>query len=350
MIRKLMRTASVFIAILFALGACDKESLPPDTGVRFPGGTVFEKLTQYRLFNEPMSALKPAEGVLPYDLNAPLFSDYAQKQRFVYVPAGKTVAYDTADVLKFPIGTILVKSFIYTLPTGARKIIETRLLLNQSNGWNAEVYVWNDGQTEATRMITGKEETITFMKNGEVATTSYQVPNKNQCKACHQIGTQVMPIGPKVANINKTYNYETGGVNQIDKWVSEGFLSASSGNIPRWPDYTDPSENLGLRARAYLEVNCAHCHRREGAASNSGLYLRYSNYDSLSLGFYKSPVAAGNGSGDLSNDILPGKAAESIIYFRMNSTEVDVRMPELGRTLIHEEGVALIRDWINAMK
>src|SRR5690348_2085175 len=137
MIRKLMRTASVFILILLALGACDKESLPPDTGVRFPEGTVFDKLTEYRLFNEPMSALKPAEGVLPYDLNAPLFSDYMEKQRFVYVPAGKTVGYDTADVLKFPIGTILVKSFIYTLPTGARRIIETRLLLHQSSGWNA---------------------------------------------------------------------------------------------------------------------------------------------------------------------------------------------------------------------
>jgi uncharacterized repeat protein (TIGR03806 family) len=297
-----------------------------------------------------MSALKPAGGVLPYDLNAPLFSDYAGKQRFVYVPGGKQVAYDTSDVLNFPLGTVLVKNFMYTLPTGERRIIETRLLLHQSSGWNAEVYEWNADQTEATRIITGKEETIDFVKNGEVATTSYQVPNKNQCKACHQVGTQVMPIGPKVGKLNKAYNYETGAENQIEKWVAEGFLSEPSGNIPRWPDYTDPSENLVPRARAYLEANCAHCHRREGAASNSGLYLRYYNYDSLSLGFYKTPVAAGEGSGSLTHDIVPGNAEESIIYFRMNSSEVNVRMPELGRTLIDLEGVALIREWINAMK
>lgn len=351
MIRKLIRLGSICFAILLVSGACDDdESLPPDAGVRFPEGTPFESLMEYRLFNEPLSSLTPAEGVLPYDLNAPLFSDYAKKQRFVYVPHCETISYDTTDVLGFPIGTILVKNFIYTLPTGERKIIETRLLLRQRSGWDAEVYAWNSEQTEATRIIVGQEETIQFMKNGEVTTTAYQVPNKNQCKTCHQLGDQLTPIGPKVGNLNRTYDYPDGPQNQIERWVSEGLMLKPSGKIPRWPDYSDQSENLVLRARAYLESNCAHCHRREGAASNSGLYLRYYNYDSLSLGFYKQPVAAGEGSGNLTNDIVPGKAEESIIYFRMNSSKVNVRMPELGRSLIDQDGVALIRDWINAME
>jgi uncharacterized repeat protein (TIGR03806 family) len=351
MITKSGEAIRVFLVMLLGLcGACDDAPLAPTRhGVQFPEGETFHKLSDYNLFEEPLAVLIPKEGVLPYDLNAPLFSDYAFKQRFVYVPEGKTIAYDTTDALSFPVGSILVKHFYYTLATGDSKIIETRLLLNQSSGWNAEVYEWNDEQTEATRIIAGKEETISFLKNGSIQTSSYQVPNKNQCKTCHSFGNKIIPIGPKVGNLNRTYGYKSGPQNQIDKWVEEKILMAPSGHVPKWPDYTSAGESLVLRARAYLEVNCAHCHRREGAASNSGLYLGYHNYDSLSYGFYKKPVAAGAGSGELRYDIVPGNAAESILYYRMNSTNTKVRMPEFGRNLIDEQGIALIKEWIDAM-
>jgi uncharacterized repeat protein (TIGR03806 family) len=350
MITKSGERIRIVVVMLFVfLGGCEDAPPAPTFGVQFADKEPFNKLSEYNLFEEPLVKLMPAEGVLPYDLNASLFSDYATKQRFIYVPKGKITAYDTADALNFPVGTILVKHFSYTLPTGDNMIVETRLLLHRSSGWDAEVYEWNDEQTEATRLVVGKEKTISFFRDGSVITSRYLIPNKNQCKTCHAFGNKIIPIGPKIGNLNRMYHYEGGPQSQIDKWVEHQILAPPSGRVPKWPDYTSAGESIGLRARAYLEVNCAHCHRREGSASNSGLYLRYHNYDSLSYGFYKTPVAAGAGSGGLHYDIVPGKADESILYYRMNSTNVKLRMPELGRSLIDDQGVAIIKEWINGM-
>jgi uncharacterized repeat protein (TIGR03806 family) len=329
--------------ILFlSLIACTDEVAPQQE-------RLYDKLSGYSFFKEPMASLVPREGVIPYDLNTPLFSDYAEKQRFVYVPKGKQIPYDTTGVLRFPVGSILIKNFLYTLPSGERKIVETRLLINESTGWIAEVYEWNEAQTEAVRIITGKVESITFIKNNLVVTTNYQIPNKNQCKGCHAFGNKIIPIGPKVGNLNREYQYSNGNENQLNKWAADGILQQPIGNIPRWPASSDSTQNLARRARTYLEVNCGHCHGRQGAASNTGLYLQYDNDDSLSYGFYKTPVAAGLGSGDLMYDIVPGHAEQSIMYHRMNSISVEVRMPELGRNLIDEKGVALIKEWIDKM-
>jgi uncharacterized repeat protein (TIGR03806 family) len=329
--------------LLLSLISCTEEIKPS-------GESVFHKLSDYNFFEEPLAALHPRPGVMPYDLNTALFSDYALKQRFVYVPEGTQIPYDTTSVLSFPVGSVLIKNFFYTLPSGERKIVETRLLLHQVTGWNAEVYEWNAAQTEAVRIIVGKEESITFLKDGEIMTTAYQIPNKNQCKTCHAFGNKIIPIGPKVGNLNKPYHYTDGMENQLDRWTAEGILQQPVGKIPRWPDYCDQTENLTLRARAYLEVNCGHCHQRNGAASNTGLYLQYHNYDALSYGFFKTPVASGEGSGDLKYDIVPGDAEKSILHYRMNSVSVEVRMPELGRNLIDEKGVSLIREWIDKME
>ncbi|HEU5147238.1 MAG TPA: SO2930 family diheme c-type cytochrome, partial [Chryseosolibacter sp.] len=265
------------------------------------------------------------------------------------VPKGESISYDTTDALPFPVGTILVKNFSYMSSTGSRHLIETRLLLHRQWGWDAEVYEWNEDQTEAFRLVEGREKMIDFQQDGKLRTTRYQIPNKNQCKTCHAQGNNVVPIGPKVANLNRSYTYDGVRDNQLDRWVTAGILAVPPGNIPRWPNYSDVSENLTSRARAYLEVNCAHCHRAEGAASNTKLILQYYNYDSLSYGFRKRPVAPGAGSGGLTFNIVPGHAEQSILYYRMNSTDVRVRMPELGRNLIDEEGVALIKEWIDGM-
>jgi hypothetical protein len=101
---------------------------------------------------------------------------------------------------------------------------------------------------------------------------------------------------------------------------------------------------------AYLDINCSHCHQAIGPASTSGLFLEFDQKEPMKLGIMKTPVAAGNGAGAFDYDIVPGKADESILTFRMNSTEVGIAMPELGRTTIHQEGVELIREWINSMK
>ncbi|WP_246070152.1 SO2930 family diheme c-type cytochrome [Mangrovivirga cuniculi] len=348
----MIRLLSVLILVgIIAVGCSGDESETSPTGPRFPESQVFEKLSDYRLFEGSLSDLKPVEGVLPYDLNSPLFTDHASKFRFVYVPNGDVASYDTTDVLTFPKGTILVKNFYYTLQSGEDFIIETRLLLHQSSGWNLEVYEWNDEQTEAYRNIVGNTKPLSFVANGQSYTVDYVIPNKNQCKNCHARGNDEKPIGPVVQNLNKNYSYSDGVENQLTKWVEAGILEQPNhSEIPAWADYTDETRSLNDRARVYLEVNCAHCHQKNGSAYNSGLFLNYYNTDSLSLGFNKTPVAAGAGSGGLDYVIVKGDADASILHYRMNSTSTKVMMPELGRTLIDEEGVALIREWINSIE
>lgn len=114
-------------------------------------------------------------------------------------------------------------------------------------------------------------------------------------------------------------------------------------------NYGDSSLALNDRAIAYLDINCAHCHSSEGPASTSGLFISYDQTDPMKLGINKTPVAAGFGAGKFKFDIVPGEADESIITHRMNSTQVGVAMPELGRMAIHKEGIELIREWINSL-
>jgi hypothetical protein len=99
-----------------------------------------------------------------------------------------------------------------------------------------------------------------------------------------------------------------------------------------------------------LDINCGHCHNPKGQAFTSGLFLDWKTQDSTALGFYKTPVAAGKGSGNLRFDIVKGKPSESILVYRMKSTDAGEMMPELSRKLIHTEGVELIKDWIKSMK
>ena len=115
----------------------------------------------------------------------------------------------------------------------------------------------------------------------------------------------------------------------------------------QWDDAK--SGPLDQRARQYLKVNCGHCHAPQGSASNSGLFLDGSAGEVAAFGIGKRPVAAGRASGDLDFVIAPGKPDESIMIRRMESTDPGIAMPELGRTTVHREGVALLRQWIAAM-
>lgn len=337
---------------LLGLAACSQdEPSAPEDSIRFPSDAPFDQLSDYGLFDGPLAGLEPAEGLIPYELNTPLFTDYSDKHRFVYVPGGQRIPYDASGTLDLPVGSILVKNFSYTTPQDDRRHIETRLLLHYADGWEAETYLWRDDQQEADRLVAGKALPVDFRRpDGSAESITYLVPNKNECKGCHATGNTVVPIGPKVANLNKPFAYADGTFNQLDYWHAHGILEQPPATLPRWPAHMDITAPLNDRARAYLDVNCGHCHSPTGAANNSGLDLRYSNTDSLSLGFFKPPIAAGEGSGGLDYSIVPGQPDQSILVYRMEDNRVNVRMPELGRTIRDEEGIALIRAWIEEME
>lgn len=308
-------------------------------------------LSAYGLFADGPGQ-EPAEGVIPYDLATPLFSDHAEKLRFVYAPG--PAGWSDDEAFEFPVGSVLVKTFAYPRrdaggPADGLNLIETRLLIRQEAGWKAWPYVWDAAIGDARLKLAGARLDLTATgADGAAIAVSYRVPNANQCKGCHERGGAVTPIGPKARNLNHDFPYADGPANQLAKWVEAGLLADAPAAPPASADWR--SGPLDARARAYLDANCAHCHRRDGPASNSGLFLTYGEAEPVAWGYRKRPVAAGRGSGGLDFDIDPGAPERSIMLHRMKSLDTGVMMPELGRSLSHDEGVALIEAWIAAME
>jgi uncharacterized repeat protein (TIGR03806 family) len=311
------------------------------------------KLSDYHLFDNA-AATAPSEGVRPYDLVNPLFSDHASKYRYVYVPKGKAAAYDPENAFDFPVGSVLVKTFAFApdmrTPKVGEHFVETRLLIRKSDGWVAYPYIWNDSQTEAVYApIGGRKQIETIDETGAKLSINYSVPNKNQCKECHQAAGVFLPIGPKARNLN---HVGPAGVNQIADWSAKGILTGAPAPdaAPKVPAVFDASADIGLRARAYLDINCAHCHKADGGASNSGLFLGWNETSPRGWGVHKRPTAAGKATGANFYVIEPGHPEQSIMVSRMEAVEPGMRMPELSRSTVDAKGVALIREWITGLK
>lgn len=345
------------------------------------------RLGDWHLVEVRDGRLAPNEGVVPYDLNTPLFSDYAHKFRTVWMPAGTMAKYDAQGPFDFPVGTVLSKTFYYPLaagePRGSKavarsydtagdfaagsgsgaldlskvRLIETRLLVRREHGWEAIPYVWNAAQTEAELARTGDAIALELVDSaapgGEREAFTYVVPNENQCAGCHVADVKAKhlePLGPKARHLNREYAYADGKRGQLAYWTDKGYLAGvPAADVPRDADWHDPAQPLDARARAYLDVNCSQCHSPTGPANTTALDLRSAATDLRRLGVCKPPVAAGRGTGDRLLDIVPGKPDDSILLYRMLSDEPGVMMPEMGRDTTHREGVELIRQWIAAM-
>ena len=279
----------------------------------------------------------PAPRVVPYELNTPLYSDGAEKLRYIYLPEGAQIEADAEGLLQLPVGSAIIKTFAF-----GERFIETRVLLHRADGWLALPYIWNAEQTEATLALAGGRVAITTPAGEEI---SYRIPNKNQCKTCHSKHGEVIPIGPKARNLSHEW---------LSQMVETGHLSAmpeGADILPIWSRRNEIGKphDAGMFARAYLDVNCAHCHQPGGSASNSGLDLRWEQDDPYAIGIGKPPVAAGRGAGGLLVSIAPGEPDRSIILHRMASVEPGVAMPELGRASVDEDAIEVMRRWIAEM-
>ena len=293
-------------------------------------------LSDYGFFADPVAQVPVAE-VHSYRLNTPLYSDGADKLRFVYRPAGTQLRADGEGLLDMPIGTALIKTFAFG-EGESRRLIETRVLLHRADGWVALPYLWNEEQTEARLAVAGARIDLTTPQGEAI---SYRVPNKNQCKECHGLQGAVVPIGPKARNLSGDWLARMVEGGHLDRMPQDADL------LPVWEERETAA--VAAAARAYLDVNCAHCHRPGATASNSGLDLRWEQEDPMALGIGKRPVAAGRGAGGHLFDIVPGAPDRSITVYRMGSTEPGVAMPELGKETVDEDGLAIVRRWIEEM-
>ena len=320
----------------------------------------YKTLSEYGFFVGKMNDLQPNQKVLLYEPVSSLFTDYAFKKRFVWMPEGVSATFDvdkSNDALNFPDKTILVKNFYYpedfSKPEGSKQIVETRLLVKNKGKWEAYPYRWNEEQTEANYKITGGLYDVKWKnETGELHKIKYAMPNKNQCKSCHSQKGTFMPIGPKLKQLNHVISYDGVSENQLDKWIKIKYLKGDldKTKIHSLVSMNDTKASLEDRARSYLDANCAHCHSAGSPANTSGLRLNREETDPYHWGIKKSPVAAGMGAGSFLYDIYPGHSHESIVTYRMDSVNPGIMMPELGRVSIHKEGVALIREWINSLK
>lgn len=361
------RYLALCVTILAA--ACAR---PPESA-RFLAHGQPETLDEWHQLRVEDGRLRANDGVMPYALNTPLFSDYAHKLRTVWMPRGASARYRTDGVFEFPIGTVISKTFYYPRADDGRvarqpdaggeafgdgldlrrmRLIETRLLVHRKDGWVALPYVWNDAQTQARLTRGGAMIALTLSgSDGTAEPFDYQVPDQNQCAGCHATDAKrraLAPIGPKARQLNRDVAYADGRDNQLVRWQRAGYLEGapSAASAPRDPDWTDAHAAIEARARAYLDVNCGHCHSPTGAANTSGLWLDANARDPLHLGRCKLPIAAGKGTGGLRYGWVPARPDESILTYRMTSDDPAVRMPELGRAVMHREGVRLVREWI----
>ncbi|MBD3772823.1 MAG: hypothetical protein IE921_04510 [Rhodobacteraceae bacterium] len=335
-----MKFAHAILALALASAAGAIAARPVD--MRVNDSAVVDdgmprKLSDYGFFTDAARQL-PVRGVVPYRLNTPLWSDGAEKLRFVYVPAGMQAKADGEGLLQFPVGSALVKTFAFGEGSD-RRLVETRVLLHRADGWIALPYLWNAEQTEATLAVAGARVPVTTPAGEQI---SYRVPNKNQCKECHGLDGVVTPIGPKARNLAPEWLASFNKAGHLDR-MPDGVTP-----LPLWEDRAKVAPDLA--ARAYLEANCAHCHRPGATASNSGLDLRWEQHDPQAIGIMKHPVAAGRGAGDLTYDIVPGDPGQSILVFRMSSPEPGVAMPELGKQSVDRDGVDVVSRWISGMR
>jgi uncharacterized repeat protein (TIGR03806 family) len=323
-----------------------------------PAAEPCELLSSYRFFTDG-AAQVPNQGVVPYDINSPLFSDYATKHRFIWLPPGETMTYAETGVFEMPVGSVIIKTFSYLAdlgdPDSAERLVETRLLVHRADGWEGHVYVWNEEQTEAELRVAGARVPVEWVHtDGEPRELSYVVPNTNQCKGCHEADDVVTPIGIQARHLNRDFGAGGGAANQLATLTEVGYLAGAPedpADAPRAPVWDDPdSGTLDERARTWLDINCAHCHSPVGPARNTGLDLTIGQTMPVKYGVCKAPVAAGAGSGGRQYNIVPGAPDESILVFRLESVAPEIRMPELLRQLVHDESLVVLREWIESLE
>lgn len=322
---KVIKSIVIAVILMIQITSCKKDGLLDSIN----NIEMSPKLTDYNIFQGNQSDLVPTSEFKLYQISTQLFSDYSEKQRLIKVPTGYALTATNDGLPNFPDGTMLVKTFYYFNDkrdsTKGKKIIETRLLIKSNSRWNAGTYIWNNEQTEAYLLTSGLNKTVNWInENGIGKVISYHIPNNRECATCHNSSSTVIPLGPKIRNLNIDVVRNNTTVNQLNYFQSIGILNSM---LPSSFSYLPDSHNASLpisdRARAYLDVNCAHCHSNKGVASDKGLHLDFE----LLLNETK-----------ITNKKNQIKTMMALGY-----------MPRLGTTTVDEEGLSLIKAYIESL-
>jgi uncharacterized repeat protein (TIGR03806 family) len=301
-----------------------------------PAPTEFPQTLSATGCVDAADARKPAAGLIPYDVNVPLWSDGADTRRFMALPDGARIHVDADGQLELPIGAVLMEE----LSLGGNRV-ETRLLMRHDDGnWAGYSYEWNDAQTDAT-LLAGARERM-------VGAVPWYFPSRNECLECHN-GVAGRTLGLEISQLNRDFAYPSGlGANQLTTLDHIGLLDAPIGApamLPALPQLGG-SAPLSDRARAYLHANCAICHRPNGPPETT-IDLRYATP------FGQTGLCRGAPSqGDLGVSgallVTPGAPPFSILSLRMHALGA-ARMPPLGSHKVDPLGTSTIDQWIESL-
>jgi len=310
----------------------------PDVPDTFP-----KKLSETGCF-DPQEIKKVSSGVVPYSVISPLWSDGADKGRYLAIPDDRRLSIDDEGDILFPLGSVVIKHFGFE-----DQLHETRLMIHHEDGWAGYSYEWLEDQSDAHLLALGKVKDL----SNDVR---WSYPSRSQCLECHTSATNRI-LGPELLQLNHELDYGDGLVNnQLTQLLAWDYFppeieSLQDMGVDQFPLMPAPDSDAPVadRARAYLHSNCAVCHRPGGTTAQADIDLRFNTL------FADTGLCNGkpeNGRLYLPNPnlklLIPGNADESILYLRMTTLNV-FRMPPVASNVVDEQGSALIQQWINEL-
>jgi uncharacterized repeat protein (TIGR03806 family) len=328
----------------------EKEGAPPVHNIP-------ETLSESGLFKS-METLEPADGLIPYTVNAALWSDGADKTRIIALPDTTKIQFSKDDHWKYPPNAVLVKNFFLEMEKGnpeSKKIIETRFLVRQADKekWDGFSYLWNDEATDAV-LLEGSHTKIFNIQDGDqTINQEYYYPSRSDCIVCHTDAAGFV-LGIKTSQINKQHLYINGvdsvWDNQLRSYNNIRLFTTDIGeDYSEFPKLADPfneNESVENRARAYLDANCSNCHR-PGSSGRTDMDMRY-EVPLEAMHIVGVPPELNDMGIEGSERIKPGSADSSLVYLRMIDLG-SLRMPPLATSLIDDFGVELVSSWIDML-
>ena len=311
------------------------------------------KLSETGIFTN-VRAQSPAQGVVPFDINATRWADHATAERWVAFPdqSGVAVASESRGVVLrgrwgFPAGAVLAKTYSLEMERGnaaSRRRIETQILHYDGSLWHTYTYRWNDAQTDAEIVQSRGEDTTFTVKDKAAPGGEVQQPwrffSRSECARCHTLMNDFAQ-GFSLLQLDRPTPAAPG--RQSD-------LFARLGITPPEPKLADPhgtEASIEVRARSYLHVNCGVCHRyNSGGAVPSYMHIETALKEANIIN--AKPVMGDLGLPD-GRVIAPGDPGRSVLLYRM-ATAGRGHMPYLGGKLVDERGLLVVRDWIASQK
>jgi len=311
------------------------------------------KLSETGLFRD-LARMVMHEGIIPYKVTNPLWSDGAHKQRWFTIADNKSqIHFNAYKPWIFPNGSAWIKHFeldVFEDGLIKRKKLETRIIYKTKSFWYGTTYRWNDQQTDAILVNPeGSSEEYTILKNGELTKLTYNYPSRRECFSCHNSQSKGI-LGFHTAQLNRSINYGDGEENQLKALSKAGYLDREINEPSTYPALAalnDESKSLEFRAVSFIESNCAYCHRPGlSGVAQAKFDARLETPISFSKLINGKPH---NNFGNVRKKFIhPGEPDLSVVYNRISKPGLH-KMPPLGSSLIYPAAVNVMERWIREM-